>query len=223
MPRNARIVGPGYPHHVTQRGNNREKVFLDRQDHEKYLSLLGTYSKKKEVSLLAYCLMPNHVHLLVRPSEDEGLAKMMQGITLCYTQYFNKKNGRTGRLWECRYHSAVVDEEAYLWAVCKYIESNPLRAGIVEKPEAYPYSSGKAHILGRKDRLLKEAVFDKSEFDDYRKFMRIEDDKRLHEEIRHRTRSGRPLGDMGFLGTLSERLGYPLSFNPRGRPRKAQK
>jgi putative transposase len=220
MPRIARIVGAGYPHHIIQRGNNRERVFLDKEDYKKYLSLLETYSEEKETPILAYCLMPNHVHLLVRPSEDNGLAKMMQGITLCYTQYFNKKNDRTGRLWECRYHSTVVDEERYLWAVCRYIENNPLRARIVGKLEGYPYSSAKAHILGKQDSLLKEALFDKSELVEYKKFIKTEESKQLQEEIRHKTRSGRPLGDEGFLGTFSEKMGCNLCFRPKGRPRK---
>jgi len=109
MPRIPRIIGVGYPHHVVQRGNNREKVFLDRGDYERYLSFLSKYSEEKEAAVLAYCLMPNHIHLLVRPSEVETLPKMMQGITLCYSKYFNGENGRTGRLWECRYHSTVMD------------------------------------------------------------------------------------------------------------------
>ncbi len=220
MLRSARIVGPGFPHHIIQRGNNRDRVFLKKENYEKCISLLETYSEKKETSILAYCLMPNHVHLLVKPSENDGLAKMMQGITLCYTQYFNKKNQRTGRLWESRCYSTVVDEERYLWAVCRCIENNPLRTRIVGKPEAYPYSSAKAHILGEKDSLLREALFDKSELGEYKKFMKIDEDKRLQEEIRHQARSGMPLGDGGFLKTLSERLGCDLYFRPRGRPRK---
>jgi len=93
--------------------------------------------------------------LLLRPSKVEGLPKMMQGITLCYSKYFNGENGRTGRLWECRYHSTVIDGDRYLWAVSRYIENNPVRAGIVKKSENYPYSSAKAHLSGRKDPLLK--------------------------------------------------------------------
>jgi putative transposase len=85
MSRIARIVGVGYPHHIIQRGNNREKVFRYWKDYEKYLSFLEKYSKEKEISILAYCLMPNHVHLLAKPSEEDGLAKMMQGVALCYT------------------------------------------------------------------------------------------------------------------------------------------
>jgi putative transposase len=127
MPQIARIVGAGYPHHIAQRGNNREKVFLDPRDYEKYLSFLVKYSKEKEVAIVAYCLMPNHIHLLAVPSEQEALAKMMQGVTLSYTQCYNRKEARTGRLWECRYHSTVIDGDSYLWAVSRYIENNPLR------------------------------------------------------------------------------------------------
>ncbi len=220
MPRIARIVGAGYPHHVIERGNNRESVFRDSTDYDKYRFFLSKYSKEKEVAVLAYCLMPNHIHLLVRPSDDEGLAKMMQGITLCYSKYFNEANGRTGRLWECRYHSTVIDADSYLWTVSKYIEENPVRAGIVKRPEEYPYSSANAHVLGRKDSLLKEPLFDKSELDEYRRFVRSEEDKKIIEEIRNQTRLGKPLGDAGFVKTLSERLGCSLSFRPKGRPRK---
>jgi len=220
MPRIARIVGAGYLHHIVQRGNNREKVFLDQDDYQTYLSLLAKYSEKKIAPILVYCLMPNHVHLLVKPSEQEALPKMMQGVTLCYSKYFNGENGRTGRLWECRYHSTVVDGDSYLWTVSKYIEHNPVRAGIVKRPEDYLYSSAKAHILGEKDPLLKEPLFDKSQLDEYRRFIRSEEDKKIIEEIRKQTRSGKPFGDGGFLKILSEKLGCSLSFRPKGRPRK---
>ena len=220
MSRIARIVGTGYPHHIFQRGNNRERVFMNLRDYEKYLSFLSKYSEEKKAVVLAYCLMPNHIHLLVRPSEVEALPKMMQGITLCYSKYFNGENGRTGRLWECRYHSTVVDEDSYLWTVSKYIENNPVRAGIVKRPEDYLYSSAKAHLIGRKDPLLKEPLFDKSQLNEYRRFIRSEEDKKIIEEIRKQTRLGKPLGDGGFLKTLSENLGRSLSFRPKGRPRK---
>jgi putative transposase len=222
MPRIARIIGVGYPHHIVQRGNNREKVFLDQGDYERYLSFLSKYSEEKEVAVLAYCLMPNHLHLLVKPSGEEALPKMMQGITLCYSKYFNGENGRTGRLWECRYYSTVIDGDNYLWTVSKYIENNPIRAGIVKRPEDYLYSSAKTHIVGTRDPLLKEPLFDKSELKEYRSFIRSEEDKKIVEEIRKQTRLGKPLGDGGFLKTLSENLGRSLSFRPKGRPRKSQ-
>jgi putative transposase len=178
------------------------------------------YSEEKEAAVLAYCLMPNHIHLLVKPSVGEALPKMMQGITLCYTKYFNGENGRTGRLWECRYYSTVIDADSYLWTVSKYIENNPVRAGMVKKPEDYPYSSAKAHVLGRRDPLLKERLFDKGDLNEYRSFVRSEEDKKIVEEIRKQTRLGKPLGDRGFLKILSENLGRSLSFRPKGRPRK---
>ena len=195
MPRIARIVGNGYPHHVVQRGNNREKIFLDHEDYEKYLSFLGKYSQKKEASVLAYCLMPNHV----KPSEDDGLAKLMQGVTLCYTQYFNREKARSGRIWECRYHSTLVDGDKYLWAVSKYIENNPVRAGIVKRPEDYVYSSALAHLFGRKDPLLREPLFEISERNEYRKFMKAEEDEQVLEKIKKYTGARKPLGDARFL------------------------
>ncbi len=220
MSRIARIVGAGYPHHIVQRGNNRENVFLDLKDYEKYLSFLARYSEEKDAAILAYCLMPNHVHLLIIPSTEKTLAKMMQGVTLCYTQHLNRKNGRTGRLWECRYHSTIVDEDSYLWTVSKYIENNPVRAGIVKKPEDYHYSSARAHILGKKDPILNGILFNKNELDEYRGFVKLEEDKKILEDIRKHTRMGKPLGEANFLRTLSESVGRNLSFNPKGRPKK---
>jgi putative transposase len=220
MPRIARIVGVGYPHHIIQRGNNRQKVFADPTEYEKYLSFLLKYSREKEVAVLAYCLMPNHVHLLVKPSDEEGLSKMMQGVTLCYSKYFIGENGRTGRLWECRYHSTVVDGDSYLWTVSKYIENNPVRAGMVKRSEDYLYSSAKAHLLGSRDLLLKEQLFNEGEMSEYRNFVRSEEDGKVVEEIRKQTRLGKPLGEGKFLKALSERLGRSLDFRPKGRPRK---
>ena len=220
MARIARIVGAGFPHHIVERGNNRERIFIDSTDYEKYLFFLSKYSEEKEAAVLAYCLMPNHIHLLVTPLKEGTLSKMMQGITLCYSKYFNRENGRTGRLWECRYHSAVIDGENYLWTVSKYIENNPVRAGLVKRPEDYPYSSARAHILGKKDPLLKEPLFDRSELNEYRNFVRSEQDKKIIEEIRKQTRLGKPLGGKEFLKTLSAGLGRSLFFRPKGRPRR---
>jgi len=132
-----------HPNHVVQRGNNKEKVFINEEDKKKYLSLLKEYSGKWDTYILAYCLMNNHVHLLTRPIKNESLYKMMQGITLCYTQYFNRTYERTGRLWESRYPSCVVDKEKYLWAVARYIEQNPERVKIVKKA-----AHGKSDGLG---------------------------------------------------------------------------
>ncbi|OGP58815.1 MAG: hypothetical protein A2162_05885 [Deltaproteobacteria bacterium RBG_13_52_11b] len=220
MPRIARIVGLGYPHHVVQRGNNKERIFFDKEDYQKYLSLLEKYSAEKEVPILAYCLMANHVHLLLRPLSDSALPKMMQGVTLCYTQYFNAKNERTGRLWECRYYSSIIDEDRYLWSAAKYIENNPVRAGMVRKPDDYGYSSARAHVSGKVDSLLRESLFDKEHLDEYRRLIRGQENKRFLDEIRKQTRLCKPLGDANFLEILSGKIGRPLVFRSKGRPRK---
>ena len=172
MPRIARAVAEGFPHHVVQRGNNREKVFFDKEDREKYLTFLKKYSDKWDSPLLAYCLMSNHIHLLARPKKEESLYKMMQGATLCYTQYINRKYQRTGRLWESRYHSCIVDKEKYLWAVARYIEQNPLRAKMAKRIEDYPYSSAGAHITRTRDEVLGEELFQEQRRKDYAEFIR---------------------------------------------------
>lgn len=222
MPRIARIVAIGFPHHIVQRGNNKEKVFLDKNDYKTYLFLLEKYSVNKNVIVLAYCLMPNHVHLILKPGEEKTLFKTMQGVALCYTQYFNRKYNRTGRLWECRYHSTVIDEEKYLWAVCRYVEKNPVRAGIARSPKSYAYSSARAHILEESNTLLKEALFDEDELSNYKRFMSAREIKREVANIRKKTKLGQPLGDRKFVNILSEKLGRKLTFKPKGRPtRKA--
>ena len=109
--------------------------------------------------ILAYCLMSNHVHLLIKPKENDSLYKMMQGVTLCYTQFTNRKYSRTGRLWESRYHSCIVDKDSYLWAVARYIETNPVMCPDGEKAEDYAYSSALAHIMGKTRRPFKRGAY----------------------------------------------------------------
>ena len=161
MPRIARAVAKGYPHHIIQRGNNREVVFYDNEDKKLYLALLEKYAEKRDSLVMAYCLMSNHVHILIRPRSEEALSKTMQGVTLCYSQYANRKYGRSGRLWESRYHSCIVDQEKYLWAVARYIEQNPVRAGMERKSEEYSYSSARAHVKGMEDEVLGEEAVDR--------------------------------------------------------------
>jgi putative transposase len=219
MPRIARIVGHGYPHHVVQRGNNKDNVFLDDNDFKAYLELVEKYSEKSESSVLSYCLMTNHSHLLLKPMKGNSLAKMMQGISLCYTQYFNRRYSRTGRLWECRYHSSIIEEDAYLWAVSRYIERNPVRAGMIEKPEDYKYSSGAAHLLGEDSSIIKEAIFEDKERGQYVKFMNDSAGDEQAEDIRRKTRLGHPLGSTEFIEKISKKVGRDLTFRPKGRPR----
>ena len=210
MPRIARTVVQGFPHHVVQRGNNREEVFLSDEDKGVYLFLLKTYSEKWSSTILCYCLMPNHVHLLVRPSSEESLQKMMQGISLCYTQHVNRKYHRTGRLWESRYHSCTVDQEAYLWAVTRYIEQNPVRAAIAESPQDYRYSSAPAHFGLVYDPVLGEELFPEIQKRSYIEFMQSATSVAQMKEIRQSARTGRPLGTLKFVKNWRAGLGKNL-------------
>jgi putative transposase len=207
MPRIARVVAVDYPHHIIQRGNNRQKVFFARDTRARYLSLLQDYTRRWDASILAYCLMTNHVHLLIKPHQPESLAKIMQGVTLCYTQYINKRYSRSGRLWESRYHSCVVDEEAYLWAVARYIEQNPVRAKIVPEPEEYAYSSAPGHIKGMPDEIISEELFIPNERDEYIKFLKAKVTEKEISQIRYTTKTGKPLGSKRFIEKVRKLLG----------------
>lgn len=222
MPRIARTVVPGFPHHVVQRGNNRGEVFFNDEDRAVYLFLLKTYSEKWNSSILCYCLMPNHVHLLVRPSLEGYLQKMMQGITLCYTQHINRKYRRTGRLWESRFHSCMVDQEAYLWAVTRYIEQNPVRAAIVKNPQDYRYSSAPAHFGLVNDPVLGEDLFPEIQRNGYLEFIQSGIPEGQIKEIRQSARTGRPFGTKQFVTEMERRLGKRLGALAHGRPRKKQ-
>ena len=141
MPRPLRFIQIGVPQHVIQRGNNREKCFTSDNDRQFYLNCLFEYSAKYDVDILAWVLMTNHVHLLCTSQLDGGISKMMQSIGRKYVRYYNKVNERTGTLWEGRFKSTAVETERYFIEVHKYIEFNPVKAGIVSKPEDYKWSS----------------------------------------------------------------------------------
>jgi putative transposase len=220
MPRIGRVVAAGFPHHVIQRGNNREGVFFKKDDRRLYLSLLKKYSAKWTSPIMAYCLMTNHVHLLTKPGSEESLFKMMQGLTLCYTQYINRTYGRTGRLWESRYHSCIVDREKYLWAVARYIEQNPVRVGMVEKAEDYPYSSALAHVKGSEDAVLGDDLFANDRRRDYVLLLRSDIPKKEIERLRYATKTGRPFGNEGFVIEMENKLERKLLQRPKGRPRR---
>jgi putative transposase len=153
-------------------------------------------------------------------SDEKSLFKMMQGLTLCYTQFYNRKYGMTGRLWENRYHSCIVDQERYLWAVARYIEQNPVRARIVRKAERYPYSSARAHVTGAEDVVLGETLFEEEQRDDYIRMLRTETVEEEKEVLRYHSRSGRPFGEKEFVQGIEQKLKRPLARRPRGRPKK---
>jgi len=220
MPRVARICAAGYPHHITQRGNNKEKVFFDDEDKRFYLEVLQRYGNKYGIQILAYCLMGNHVHILGIPDKDTSLAKGIGGTNLMYTQYINRKYKRSGRLWQNRFFSAIVEEEPYLWAVMRYIEQNPVRAKIVKRAEEYQWSSAMAHVIGIKDDVLsRQSWFNDEERREYEKLLR-QQDAQIDVAIRRATSTGRPLGSEGFIRKLERTVKRALIPRKGGRPKR---
>jgi putative transposase len=218
------VVVPECLYHIVQRGNNHQEVFFDDEDRQQYLNLLYHYSRKWNCPILAYCLMTNHVHLLVETKTVHGLAKLMQGISLCHTQRINKKYSRTGRLWECRFHSSLIEKENYLWRVFRYIDRNPVRIGWVCRAEEYPWSSARAHLLGEKNSILNiEFLSSDKDHEMYRVFLsEIEDENGLA-EIRRMTQQDRPLGPMQFQLQIEKLIKRKVIPRPRGRPKRTEK
>ena len=154
MARLPRLTVPGYPHHVIQRGNNRQAIFASNADYEVVLGLLDEHARKQQVALHAYVLMSNHFHLLATPQTDDGVPKLMQSVGRSYVRYFNQRHARTGTLWEGRYRSTLIQAERYLLACMVYLDLNPVRAGMVADPAEYPWSSH-AHYAGKRpDKLV---------------------------------------------------------------------
>ncbi len=221
MPRLARVIIPGWPYHVVHRGNNKQSIFFKDEDRFKYLRLVKKYCDKWECTILAYSLMPNHVHLLIKPNKDNSLAKAMQGISLCHTQRINRKYQRTGRLWECRYHSSIIDKDSYLWNVMRYIEQNSVRAGLVKRPEDYKWSSARAHILGAKDPLIStREILELGDLSRYKDYIRNECTTLELDTIRRMTQQGFPLGSIEFQRKIESIIKRKIIPCPRGRPSK---
>jgi putative transposase len=154
MARLPRLTVPGFPHHIIQRGNNRQPIFGIRADYEFLLGLLDEHSRQSGVAIHAYVLMSNHFHLLATPDSPNGVPEMMQSIGRRYVRYFNRAQSRTGTLWEGRYRSTLIQAERYLLACMVYIDLNPVRAGLADSAADYPWSSYSHYVGERTDRLI---------------------------------------------------------------------
>jgi putative transposase len=203
MPRTGRIVVPGYPHHIVQRGHNRQVVFAAETDYRRYLGHLRELSATFDVRVHAYCLMTNHVHLLLTPGEADGaLARLMKALAGRTTRYRNRLEGRTGTLWESRYKSSVVESDRYLLACTRYIELNPVRACMVKDPQDYTWSSFRQRMGLEEDRWLDPdpAYLALGETEEarrraYAQFMRDVIPEREWDLIRKAVQRGEPTGD----------------------------
>jgi putative transposase len=226
MPRKPRFNLVGFPQHVIQRGNNREPCFYAEQDYHRYLSDLHESAKKFDCRIHAYVLMTNHVHLLVTPMVDYGIAQMMQALGRRYVYYMNKTYHRTGTLWEGRYKSSLVDSDRYLLTCMRYIELNPCRAKMVNHPGEYKWSSYHANAQGESDKALEchplylELGATKHERQEaYRELFRYHvDDETLH-EIRESLNHEIVLGRSYFKEKIEEITKRQSSLGRPGRPK----
>ncbi|AXS82491.1 transposase [Marinobacter sp. Arc7-DN-1] len=214
MPRTTRFCPPGVPQHVIQRGNNRQPTFKGRVDFAFYCRLMEQYAEEHGVALHGWVLMTNHVHLLATPSTEKSLSAYMQSIGRRYVRYFNRRHDRTGGLWEGRFRSCLIDSENYLLGCQRYIEMNPVSAGMVSNPEDYWWSSYQCHALGKTSEMhsphpLYQALGnDQSERQRrYRQLFASPMPDFLKDQIRKTVKSGKTLGSIEFKSQLKAKYG----------------
>ena len=214
MSRRSRIVVEGLAHHIIQRGNRRQKVFFSENDKRLYLSLLKKYCEKYGVLIWAYCLMDNHVHLVLVPSKIEGFCQAVGQTHWWYTTIVNKREKWKGYLWQGRFKSFVLHGN-YLKNVVRYVELNPVRAGMVQCAEQYGWSSARVHIEGTKDPILDYSPL-LDEIVDWKEYLRGEEGVDNLKLFRNHLSTGKPLGDKIFLEELSSKIGIDLTLKKPG-------
>jgi putative transposase len=222
MSRVARVVVPGFPHHVTQRGNRKADIFLTEDDRHAYLRLLNTYAREYGLHIWAYCLMTNHLHLVVVPEREESLSKTLHDAHTVYAMRFNTRHEQTGHLWQGRFYSCVMDEP-HSWAAVRYVELNPVRAGMIARANAYPWSSAAAHCGMRTDYVLTKNFPPPDIVHDWSEWLQVGESDETMDRLRRHTHTGRPCGSPRFLTQIETRLGRSLRGQKRGRkPAPAQ-
>jgi putative transposase len=220
MTRLARVVVPGCPHHLLQRGNHKENVFRDDSDRLVYLRLMRESCKLHRLSVWAYALMDNHVHHVAVPEHEASLSMAVKEAHGEYSRYINAKYGLVGHAWQGRFKSVAMDE-AHCWNAIRYVERNPVRAGIVKRAEEYVWSSAAAHCGLRADPMLSGDCPLVGAVQNWSDWLRIEDKDQELDLIRKHTRIGRPLGPREFVMAIEERSGRTLLPKRPGPPRRA--
>lgn len=219
MARIARVVAPGFPHHITQRGNRRQQTFFHDEDYQAYIRLMAEWCSRLKVEIWAYCLMPNHMHLIANPESEDGLRRAIGEAHRRYTRAINFREGWRGHLWQGRFASFPMDE-SYLLAAARYVELNPVRAKLVDRPDAYKWSSAAAHLEGRDDELVKVSPL-LSLVPNWREFLSVTAPEHQTEALRRHERTGRPLGADGFVDKLEKALGRVLHRRKPGPQKKS--
>jgi putative transposase len=224
----ARIVLPHYPHHIVQRGHNRQVTFAERADFERYLATLREFKEEYSVRVYAFCLMTNHVHLLLAPDEPTGIGKLMKRLAARQTRHHNRLEGRSGTLWEGRYKSSLVQREDYLLACCRYIELNPVRAHMVAAPQDYAWSSCRYRLgLETADWLDPDPCYlalgasETERRHRYQAFLKSAIPNGEWELIREAVQRGPLTGSQRFTSEVASILGRRVERRGQGRPAKS--
>jgi putative transposase len=223
MARLARITVPGLPHHVTQRGNGRQTVFFSNADYALYRNLLAAQCRTAQVDIWAWCLMPNHVHLLLVPKDEDGLRSALSKVHRLYAGIIHAREKRSGHFWQGRFGSVALDEDHLLNAFC-YIADNPVRARLTSNAADWPWSSTRAYLSGKDDGVTERAPM-LSRFPDMEGLLGEPRhyDLAAFEKLRRAETIGRPLGDSDFLDTLADRFGRTLAPGKPGPKRRGGK
>lgn len=209
------MVLPGIPHHVTQRGNRRERTFFEPGDYALYLDLLADAAERHGVEVWSYCLMPNHVHIIAVPRDADALGRTFRHVHRHYTGYVNARMRVTGHLWQGRFSSVAMDEQ-HLFAALRYVALNPVRARLVARAEDWSWSSARAHIAGEDDCVVKVAPA-LERVGDFRAFLREDFDEAFtYAALRHAETIGRPVGSREWLEDMESRTGLALLPGKRG-------
>ena len=219
MARIARVVAPGLPHHITQRGNRRLQTFFSNEDYTAYIALMAHWCRTYDVDIWAYCLMPNHVHLIAVPSEKENLRLAIGEAHRRYTRRVNFREGWKGHLWQGRFASYVMDER-YLLACARYIENNPVRAGLADRADRWSWSSAKSHIGRKNDKLVNVEPLLSMVKEDWSDFLSEKITSEEQQEMRKHERTGWPLGSIAFIEQLESMLNLSLKPKKPGRKPK---
>jgi putative transposase len=221
MPRRARVVLPDLPYHITHRGNRGANTFLSPEDRITYIEWLVEYTERYEMEVWSYCLMDNHVHFIAVSRLITSLSFTFRALEGRYAQRMNRKHDWKGHLWQGRFYSAPLDER-HLWIAVRYVELNPVRAGLVEVAEDYPWSSARAHCNGATDPLLSPSSPFPGPIDDWSRWLKSGINEEEAKELRSKTYKGEPFGSNLFVKRLEAALGRPLRIKERGRPKKCR-
>lgn len=219
MPRIARIVVPGEPHHIVQRGNRRLPTFFEEDDYRYYLKSMRHRCDKHSVDIWAYCLMTNHIHLIAVPKTEQGLSLAIGEAHKQYTKHINSRERWSGYLWQGRFSSYPMDQ-TYLLAAARYIEQNPVRAGMVANAADYAWSSAQAHVAGKDDGLVAVKPM-LSLVRNWKSFISTAEDDAQVAALKQRERTGRPLGDDSFFDRLHALLGRDVRPKKPGPQKKS--